>query len=717
MPSADGIGGHLGAELSTRTGTIALFETIRMTWLPHFLNPFYAALAAVAAVPLLLLLYFLKLRRKEMPVASTLLWRKAIQDLQVNSPFQRLRRNLLLLLQLLLLLLLCLAFSRPVTFYTPGAGRVSVLLIDRSASMNATDPAYKGRTRLDEAKRQAKDLVDSMERGATAMVIAFDDRAETVQPFTSDAVALKSAIDSIKPTDRKTRLKLAYQLAEAQMNIDPLRIQTGVVQEEPDVDVFSDGRVLDAGDLAIRGNVKYRPIGTDKATNIAIVAMSAKRNYERPTQVQVFARLADYGPDPVKADVELRVSQIDPADPHGDISHDHFQLRGAASVDLLPDRWSEADRQKAEQDQGLHERDSVEFTLDLSTAAVIRVEQKQTDGDCLAADDSAQVAVPPPKPLSVCLVTDGDYFMERMISSLNLKNAAVITPQQYEATIPSNYDVIIFDRAYTPPKLPPAGNFIYFGSIAPGLKLKPYMDNGKTVMLDSMGVLDWKRDHPILKNLALKRLRVQEAEKLDVPADAEVLVEGVKGPLVVLDREGKSTHLAIAFDLLQSDWPTQPTFPYFMYNALQYLAVGTDLGMAQSFDPGSTPRIPRANLAMAADALNVPELKSIRLNGPDGSRDVPIPPTGDFALPALNKVGVYTTDPVIPEYERLVVNLLDSNESNLLPLVDKAPGGVGSAIASAGARSRLDLWWWIVACCALPLLLIEWFVYTRRVHL
>jgi hypothetical protein len=697
---------------SKASQSILGYDVTPMSWLPHFLSPLTALAAAAVATPVLLLLYFLKLRRTEMPVASTLLWRKAIQDLQVNSPFQRLRRNLLFLLQLLLLLLLCLALSKPITFYSPGAGKVNVILIDRSASMNATDPAYHGRSRLDEAKRQAKDLVDSMSRGATAMVIAFDDKAETVQTFTTDTVALKDAIDSIKPTDRKTRLKLGYQLAEAQMNIDPLRIQTGVQQEEPDVYVFSDGRVLDAADLAIRGNVQYRSIGTDQAANIAIVAMSAKRNYERPTQVQVFARLADFGPDPVKADVELRVSPIDPADP----AHDHFQLRGAASVDLLPERWTQVEREKAEQDQDLHERDSVEFTLDLTTAAVIRVEQMHKEGDCLAADDSAAVAVPPPKPLSVLLVTEGDYFLERMISSLNLKTASVITPQEYEAKVPANFDVIIFDRGYAPAKLPPAGNFIYFGSVAQGLKLKPFTQDGKTVMLDSTGVLDWKRDHPILKNLALNRLRVAQAEKLDVPADAQVLVEGVKGPLIVLDHEGKSTHLVIAFDLLQSDWPTQPSFPLFMYNALQYLAVGTDLGMSQSYEPGATPRIPRANLAQAADAATVGELKSIRLDGPEGSREIAIPPTGEFALPALNKVGVYTITPVIPQFERIVVNLLDSNESNLQPITGKAPGGIGTAVSSTGGRSRLDLWWWIVTCCALPLLLVEWYVYTRRVH-
>src|SRR5205807_4156459 len=123
-----------------------------MLWFPSFLNPWAAVAAAAIAVPVLLVLYFLKLRRREMPVSSTLLWRKAIQDLQVNAPFQRLRRNLLLLLQLLLLALLCLALSRPVANFTPGAAKLTIILIDRSASMSA-DENFDGhpRTRLEEA--------------------------------------------------------------------------------------------------------------------------------------------------------------------------------------------------------------------------------------------------------------------------------------------------------------------------------------------------------------------------------------------------------------------------------------------------------------------------------------------------------------------------------------------------------------------------------------
>src|SRR3712207_1445257 len=133
-----------------------------MSWFPTFLNPLMAAAAAAVVIPSLLILYFLKLRRRELAVSSTLLWKKAVQDLQVNAPFQKLRRNLLLLLQLLLLILLCLAFMRPVANFKQGAGKLTVILIDRSASMGAKDAADGKRTRLEEAKRLALEIVDSM---------------------------------------------------------------------------------------------------------------------------------------------------------------------------------------------------------------------------------------------------------------------------------------------------------------------------------------------------------------------------------------------------------------------------------------------------------------------------------------------------------------------------------------------------------------------------
>src|SRR3954470_10711294 len=468
-----------------------------MSWFPHFLSPLTAILAAAVAIPALLELYFLKLRRREVDIASTFLWKKAIQDLQVNAPFQKLRRNLLLLLQLLLLALLCLALSRPVTNYTPGAGKTSVILIDRSASMNTRD--IDGKSRLDEAKRRAKDLVGSMGRNSSATVIVFDDKAETIQGFTTDVALLKRKIDEIQPTDRKTKLKLAYQLAQANFAILPEQLRPGA-GGTPDVFVYSDGRVLDAADVSIHGNVKYDRIGTDTAGNIGIVALSAKRNYERPTEVQVFARLANYGAQPARSQVTLSVQAIDPKDPS--TSNAKPTVRSIAEVALAPERWADAAWVKAhptERDEKFLAKNSVEFTLELTTAAVISVEQTNKENDALAADDVANVVIPSPKPLSVLLVTDGNYFREKAMASLNLQKPVIMLPTAYEATTPGDYDVIIFDR-YSPKQLPASGNFIYFGALAGGLKLKVAQQDGHNAMIDDLGVLDWRREHPMLKN-------------------------------------------------------------------------------------------------------------------------------------------------------------------------------------------------------------------------
>jgi hypothetical protein len=119
----------------------------------NFLNPWFAAAVAAVVVPALLILYFLKLRRREQVVASTLLWKRAIQDLQVNAPFRRLRRNLLLFLQLLILGAGVFALARPIIRTEVANEERVVILIDRSASMNTREGDV---TRLDLAKEQAE---------------------------------------------------------------------------------------------------------------------------------------------------------------------------------------------------------------------------------------------------------------------------------------------------------------------------------------------------------------------------------------------------------------------------------------------------------------------------------------------------------------------------------------------------------------------------------
>src|SRR5439155_4036403 len=113
-----------------------------------------------------LLLYFLKLKRRPLQVPSTFLWKKSIEDLHVNALFQWLRQNVVLLLQLLVLLVLIYA-SLGLRFHGQTAtGRHYIIMIDNSASMSATDVQP---SRLEWAKQEAPKLIDAADEAHQGM--------------------------------------------------------------------------------------------------------------------------------------------------------------------------------------------------------------------------------------------------------------------------------------------------------------------------------------------------------------------------------------------------------------------------------------------------------------------------------------------------------------------------------------------------------------------
>src|SRR5512143_849142 len=175
-----------------------------------FLTPLALALGALA-VPVVLL-YMLRLRRREVEVSSTLLWRQILRDREANAPWQRLRRNLLLFLQLLILAALVFALARPfIAVPTVTSGRIA-LLIDASASMNATDIEPN---RFEAAKQQAASIVDTLNPGDTASVIRVAEGPEVVANYTNDQNILRSAISRIQPSQAGADWNAALTLAAA----------------------------------------------------------------------------------------------------------------------------------------------------------------------------------------------------------------------------------------------------------------------------------------------------------------------------------------------------------------------------------------------------------------------------------------------------------------------------------------------------------------------
>ena len=75
-------------------------------------------------------------------------------------------------------------------------GERFIFLLDQSGSMSATDTP-DGSSRLDVAKEQIRNLIDSMDDSASAMIISFSNEEDVVQSYTQNKSLLKRKLSLI----------------------------------------------------------------------------------------------------------------------------------------------------------------------------------------------------------------------------------------------------------------------------------------------------------------------------------------------------------------------------------------------------------------------------------------------------------------------------------------------------------------------------------------
>ena len=577
----------------------------------EWMTPLTGLLAGAIAISGLVILYFLKLRRTEQMISCTLLWKRAVQDLQVNAPFQRLRRNLLLLLQLLALAAMAAALAGPVMSLTRGPGKRMVIVIDRSASMNATDVAP---SRLEEAKRQARVFVESMRSRAAlslqdssdqAMVIAFDDRCKVMSNFTADKRQLLAAIDAIEPGDGRSRLGESITVARAFAQSMGVEANNRSSQEPAELVLFSDGRIADRDSVAVGPDeVRYYPIGS-AAENVAVTAMQARRSYENPEQVTVFATLTNYGTAAVQCDIQIAVN--------GDVR----QVQNHE----IPARKAEGDPP-----QDRPGKLTVEFTLTQPGGAVIEV--RHTAKDSLERDDAAWAIVSPPKQSRVLLVSEGNAVIESALKACPIERLEVCTGAQFDAmdaaamNAQPPYDVIVLDKHI--PKHLPKASYIVFGRPPDGIEVTATAEP-----LENQPILDWRGQHAVLRYVNLTNVFALKAAKIAVPRDAQALAEFRDSPAIATVRRGGNTLLLVAFDIVESNWPFEPSFILFWYNALAWL--GTQTGeqltanlmtgepiVIEGLPAGTTGTIAGPGRAGRIDLRRPVRYRSLSADGPGG---------------------------------------------------------------------------------------------------
>ena len=663
-----------------------------MTWL----TPTIALVAAAVTVPLLVLLYFLKLKRREEAVSSTFLWRRAVQDLQVNAPFRRIRRNLLLLLQLLAMAAVLAALAGPVLALRPGPCRRYVVLIDCSASMQAmdvTDGAGPGspRTRLEEAKHQAMRFVDSLATRWTfaatgspdqVMVVAFDEHPKVLCTFTADKRQLAGAIDSIEPADRPSRLAEAVTVARAFMSSPGTEAGNRSPEGSAMLVLFSDGRIQDLDQVAVGTEEWVFHCMGRSGLNLAVTAMQTRRPYDAPQDVQVLATVANYQDSPVTTDVQVSID---------------------ANVVAVRPITVPAARRTADSNDLTPGRATAELTLSCGGGGVLEV--RQMHEDLLACDDAAWSILTPPQRLSILLVTAGNPVLEAALRACPVAKVDRITASEFAAMdhgragVEQPYDVIVLDNVEV--SSTPTGRFLVLG--------RPPADTGASVLgtVENTFIADWRSGHAVLRHCDLSSVFVAQGLRLGLPRQAMVLAEFGEGPAMAVVQHPGSTFLFVAFDVLQSNWPFESSFVLFCYNALDFLAMQAAQVQAGQWRVGE-PIVVEGLVAGTPVMVSGPGLDRTAITSDD---------SGTVRLPPTRRAGVYRLDSAGRPSRLFAANLLDARESDIAPRrqITLASGQVQ---AQSGQVRRTDVPLWpALAALALVLVCVEWWVYSGRARI
>ncbi len=667
-----------------------------------FLSPIPAIIAAAVAVPTLLFFYMLKLRRRPVRVPSTMLWESAVADLQANVPLKWLRPSWLLLLHLLILAALLLALARPALDDVTGRARRIVIILDRSASMDARTP--DNRTRFEEAVQRAISLNRQLKRGAASAevaVIGLAAEARLLAPLASDPDAAIRALEAATPTDQPGNLQAALDLAQTIL-LDPEA--EGAPDARPLIVLFSDGGFSQAASLTLgEADLRLERVGPalddTGIDNLGIVALAARRDYEDPATVRLFTRVLNSSTAERAVTIELLLDN---------------RLIGSQSLVLPPASWTPGALGQSPRLAPASQSTTLEFPSVEGGLVEVRINRP----DVLASDNRAWLVLDAAASPGVLVVREGDpatpnraaWIVDNILAEIGASQVRKVNLATYESLARSDglgpFRLVVFDLV-SPREAPPIASLSFGAGLpVPGLNIgEPAATEPTTETpppsIPGTPILTWDRDHPVLRHVALDGIYI--ARPLRTEADgAHVLARGRNGPLLVLAERLGVRHLVVAFDLQQSNWPLHYGFPIFLASAAEYLTLAGEAATGQAF-----------TTAEAITLRLAPDLASIDVLAPNASNWRTVQArAGVAALGLSERVGLWETrggPPVV------AVNLLDETESLAATGEALSISGREVTARSGAASMRQEIWPWLVMAAGV-LLVLEWLIYAARMR-
>ena len=619
------------------------------------------ALIGLAALPVIVAFYMLRLRRRDVPVGSTFLWQQLVRDVEANAPWQRLRFSWLLLLQLLIAALVVFAATRPFNVTRSELAANVVLIMDTSASMGAVDAAGP---RIGAARAAARTVVERLPEGGRITVVAADDSAHVLASETTDRSSALAAIDAVSATQLPGDLTDAFALASALAARD----------DDSTVVVVTDAGADRLPPVGIGAPVLVERVGETYA-NQAVSALSVVRR-SGGAQLDLFVAVTNHAGADVSRRLEIYADGA---------------LVDARDLAIPATQRSEA------------------IIVSVPPAAEV-VEVRLAGTDALSVDDRAVAIVPTAALLRTLLVSDGNAYLENALALLPRLELYGVEADGYPEALAeaddagTPYGLVVFDGFV--PDDAPALPALYVGPEDDGI----FGTVGADVEAPAIAPTD--PDDPLLRYVDLTTVHIGRAPEIELADGLRAAVNTAGGrPLVAVGSvEGQGVGL-IGFDIGESDLPLQVAFPLLMSNLVDAVVPLGDGVLPPSVRLGES-------LSLRVD----PAIAGLRLvdtpaGGAATTSDVQLV-GGQATLPGATTVGIrelWSSGVEGARLGRTAVNLFSSDESDVAPGDPRRISEMGSADPGAAPpdnAARAE-WFWPLALAALLLLAVEWVLFHR----
>jgi Ca-activated chloride channel homolog len=608
-------------------------------------------LAFASLIPVLIVFYLLKVRRHEQEVSSIYLWEQLHRDLVAHEPWQRLKTSLLLLLQVLLMALLTFGLARP--FFTANAQASDnvVLLMDASASMQATDVKPN---RFEAARSAAKDIVGRLSDDATGTIVRVKDHPEIlVQGATKNQ--LTDTLNHISVSSGTTNMKEALQLA--------LSLNKGRTRSQ--IFVISDGAVPDIQDLQSGdADIHFLPIGS-AGDNQGITTLSARPDPSDPQRQHIFVRVQNFG-----------------------------QASGMNLLSLYADG-----KLVDSTDLQIGPRGKFEHVFDTLPAGSKVVEARLRDSDEFAVDNSAWLVLNQTSAFKVLLVTQNNLFLEKAVNLLPNVEVFKTEPRRYVGIDTSQYSVFVFD-GYLPPELP-NGNM---------LLINPPPTDWLSMATDTIPrpkVTSFEADDPLLNYVQFGDLQLSKTKDVEQPEWARVLAQSGSHPLLMAGNNAGRKMVIVPFDLHWSNFGLLSGFPIFVSNAVNFLQPN-DPSEIKAPTPGDSVLV---QPVPQADEIVIRKPDGSSRSYKPGGKPVAY---NDTDAVGLYQVAQRSQGKSVQD-QLFAINLTDPAESDVAPKASLNIGGsvLRQNDTVDWTPAKHEFWPWVLLA-AVGLLTFEWYWYHRR---